>query len=257
LASRLAAEIDLTWQAAPPLLRPLPAGRGVCLLGDFEMTVDGDPIHVPTNIERLITFLAVNPTPQPRAKVARTLAMDITESRAGARLRAALWRIERVAPGWILRDDCRLALAPDVVVDLPNAIAHARRITEDDDQLAVGDERFDDLTCDLLPHWEEEWLLFERERLRQLRVHALESLCRHLTRHQRLAQAIDAGIAAVAAEPLRESAQRALITAHVTEGNVSEARRQFFSYRDLLEESLGISPTDALRDLALAVPGSR
>jgi DNA-binding SARP family transcriptional activator len=219
--------------------------------------MDGDAVRVPTNVERLVAFLAINQTSHQRIRVANALALDITEQRASARLRAALWRIERVSPGWVVRDDCRLALAPDVRVDLPDAISHARRILDEGDLVPVEDEGFDDLMSDLLPHWEDEWLLFERERLRQLRVHALESLARLLTRRDRLAQAIDAGIAAVAAEPLRESAQRALIKAHLAEGNVSEARRQFFAFRDLLEESLGISPTAALRDLAMTPPGPR
>lgn len=240
------------WQRDAPIAREMPAGRVVTLLGDFEMSVDGNAVRVPTNIERLVAYLAVNAIPQPRAKVASTLSMDITESRAGARLRAALWRIEKIAPGWVRRDGCRLSLAPGVVVDLPGALAHARRITDETHELAIGDEAFDDLMFDLLPHWEEEWLIFDRERLRQLRVHALESLCIVLAQRGRLAQAIDAGIAAVATEPLRESAHRALITAHLAEGNVSEARREFFSYRDLLEECLGIAPTSTLRDLALS-----
>lgn len=240
------------WQRGTPVAQPVPAGRVVTLLGDFEMSADGGPVRVPANVERLVAYLAINTIPQPRAKVACTLSMDVPESRAGARLRAALWQIEKTAPGWVRRDGCRLCLAPEVVVDLPLAFAHARRITDEAQELAVDDVGFDDLMFDLLPHWDEEWLIFERERLRQLRVHALETLCVLLAKRGRLAQAIDAGIAAVAIEPLRESAHRALITAHLAEGNVSEARREFFSYRDLLEERLGIAPTCTLRDLALA-----
>lgn len=208
-------------------------------------------ITVPTNVERLMAFLAIHDTPQTRTKVATILWMDTTESQAAARLRAALWRVEKVAPGWLVRNGSRIALSEDVSVDLHDAIAQSMRLTNCGATLNPGGESFEHLRRDLLPHWEEEWLLFERERVRQLRVHALEALCRLLAQCDQLAQAIDAGIAAVASEPLRESAHRALISAHLAEGNVSEARRQFFAYRDLLEEHLGISPTETLRDLAL------
>jgi two-component SAPR family response regulator len=103
------------------------------------------------------------------------------------------------------------------------------------------------LSGDLLPDWDEEWIQFERERLRQLRVHALEALCHRLSAAGRHAEAIDAGQAAVAAEPLRESAQKTLIAAHLAEGNLCEARRQFGLYRDVLWDSLCLSPSEDLQ----------
>jgi len=226
-------------------------GRHLHLLGEFVMSEGRTTISVPTNVERLMAFLAIHDTPQTRTKVATVLWIDTAEPQAAARLRAALWRVEKVAPGWLVREGSRIALSEDVSIDLHDAIAQSMRLTECGATLKPGGESFEHLRRDLLPHWEEEWLLFERERVRQLRVHALEALCHLLTDCDQLAQAIDAGLAAVACEPLRESAHRALISAHLAEGNVSEARRQFFAYRDLLGEQLGISPTETLRDLAL------
>jgi DNA-binding SARP family transcriptional activator len=80
-------------------------------------------------------------------------------------------------------------------------------------------------------------------------MHSLEALCVRLTKAGRHALAIDAGLAAVACEPLRESAQRVLIEAHLAEGNVFEAVRQYDSFRALLRESLRIEPSAALREL--------
>ena len=51
---------------------------------------------------------------------------------------------------------------------------------------------------------------------------------------------------AITAEPLRESAQRALIEAHVAEGNLAEARRGYVLYRDLLRRELGVDPSSDL-----------
>ena len=69
--------------------------------------------------------------------------------------------------------------------------------------------------------------MFERERLRQRLLHAVEALTTHLVDRGRCAEAVEAGLWAVAFDPLRESAQRALITAHLAEGNLVEARRVY------------------------------
>jgi DNA-binding SARP family transcriptional activator len=105
------------------------------------------------------------------------------------------------------------------------------------------------LQHDLLPSWYDDWVLFERERLRQLRIHALETLAATLTRKARFAEAIDAALHAICAEPLRESAHRRLIEAHLAEGNVSEAITQYERYRALLDEALGVPPSPGLRAL--------
>ncbi len=225
-----------------------PTGRRLTLMGEFAMTFGTEVLCVPTNAERLLAFLAVRAAPGTRSTIATTLWIDSTEEQAATKLRATLWRTDKAAPGWVRRAGNMLSLASDVVVDLHRALDQAARLTSEpvDADLALG---VADLERDLLPHWDEEWLLFERERVRQLRVHALESLCRHLTDCGRLAQAIDAGLAAVASEPLRESAHRTLIAAHLSEGNVSEARRQYANYRRLLHDQLGVEPSQRLREL--------
>jgi len=142
-----------------------------------------------------------------------------------------------------------VALSPLVEVDLTRVVGQAKRLVGSDEQLLETDANAESLIGDLLPEWDEDWILFERERLRQLRVHALEALCRRLSVRGRHAEAIDAALAAVAAEPLRESAQHTLITAHLAEGNFSEAVRQYDLYRGLLRDGLGVEPSESMRQL--------
>ncbi|MGW1987567.1 AfsR/SARP family transcriptional regulator [Streptomyces collinus] len=99
---------------------------------------------------------------------------------------------------------------------------------------------------DLLPGWDEEWLLPERERLRQLRLHALDALAEALVREGRPALALEAAWESVRAEPLRESAHRAAVSAHLAEGNLSEAVRHYRSFQRLLREELGVEPSARL-----------
>jgi DNA-binding SARP family transcriptional activator len=94
--------------------------------------------------------------------------------------------------------------------------------------------------------WYDDWVLVERERLRQRMLHRLEELSRRLASAGRFADAVEAAIVAIGAEPLRESAQRVLIEAHVAEGNLSEARRIWREYRDLIHRELGVDPSGAL-----------
>jgi DNA-binding SARP family transcriptional activator len=89
----------------------------------------------------------------------------------------------------------------------------------------------------------------EREHYRQLRLHALESLSEKLTAQGRYAQAVEAGIAAVAAEPLRESAHRTLMKAHLGEGNMTEALHQYRTFRQLLHDELDLGPSEAMEEL--------
>jgi DNA-binding SARP family transcriptional activator len=60
-------------------------------------------------------------------------------------------------------------------------------------------------------------------------------------------------MAAVRAEPLRESAQRALIAAHLAEGNCGEALDQFKSYERLLASELGLCPSAQMLELVSAI----
>lgn len=227
-----------------------PDGAAVQLrvLSGFELRVDGDVAPLPSNVERIVGYLAVHRRAQPRLTVASTLWMDTTEDRAAANLRTALWKCRQSVDNCISVHGNMLALSPSVDVDLDSAVALTHRLL-DDDELRREDCDPGLLIGDLLPGWDEDWVLFERERLRQLCIHALEALCRKLSTAGQPARAIDAGLAVVAAEPLRESAQRVLIAAHLQEGNVSEARRQYLGYRDLLWREMGIEPSESLRAL--------
>jgi DNA-binding SARP family transcriptional activator len=61
--------------------------------------------------------------------------------------------------------------------------------------------------------------------------------------------AVEAALEAVALEPLRESAHRAVIRAHLVEGNRGEALRQLGELRRLLLEELGIQPSTLVTSL--------
>jgi DNA-binding SARP family transcriptional activator len=102
---------------------------------------------------------------------------------------------------------------------------------------------------DLLPGWYDEWVCVERERIRALMLTALDRTAVGLRQAGRCAEAIDAALVAVTADPLREGSQAALITAHLAEGNIVEARRAYRAYRHVLRHEIGLVPSRHLTEL--------
>jgi DNA-binding SARP family transcriptional activator len=107
----------------------------------------------------------------------------------------------------------------------------------------------DILSKELLPGWYDDWVLFECEGWRQLRLHALEALVDRLVVERRYGHAVVAALAAVGVDPLRESARAVLIRVHLAEHNRSEAVREFDRYRRLLRRELDVEPTPSLQAL--------
>jgi DNA-binding SARP family transcriptional activator len=212
----------------------------LCLLGDFALVAGGKPVTVPSGGRRLLAFLGLGTGPVARSRAAAALWPDSAGPQASANLRAALSRLPR--PGGtplVVARQASLGLADHVQTDL-------RRCTDrvDNADLAL-------LESDLLPFWDEDWVVIERERHRQARLHALEDRARDLLEASRFGEALQAALAAAAGEPLRESPHRLAVQAHLAEGNLSEALRQYDTYRALLQNELGLRPSKRLHDLVL------
>ena len=221
----------------------------LALLGGFDLTDDTESVALPTAVQRVVTFVALHDKPVLRGYVAGSLWGDVTDHRASGSLRSALWKLGDRTHALVDVDNERLQLAPDVVVDLRDRIALANRVLDASVELNAEELDESSLSVDLLPDWTEDWVLIERERYHQLRLRALEALCRRLTEMGRLGQAVQAGIAAVAGEPLRESAHRSLIEAHLAQGNAAAALRDYGAFRRMLHTEFGMEPSPAMEDL--------
>jgi DNA-binding SARP family transcriptional activator len=229
------------------------------MLKCFELSANGRIIPVSAGSQRLIIFLALYRRALPRSYVAGILWPDVATDRASANLRASIWRVPPECRSLIDLRTQHIRLALGVTVDYLDAKAIAHRLV---DRLETSDVDLSrrarsQLSSELLPACYDEWVLIERERFRQLRVHALEAQCERLTLRGRYGEAIDAGLAAVCAEPLRESSHRVLIKAHLAEGNLAEACRQYKLYCQILRDELGVEPSEGLRDLASSPSSGR
>lgn len=221
----------------------------VNLLDGFELSIDDAPVPVPLGAQRLLAYLALSSRPVLRVHLAGVLWLEASEDHAFANLRSTLWRLRRCGEGVVETSGQHVCLCPGIEVDVRRSIDLARRVVDSpsDEELLAFDPN--PLRRDLLPDWYDDWALLERERYRQLRLHALDALCDRFTRAGRLALAMETGLASLAAEPLRESAHRALIRIHLAEGNKAEALRQYRLYRRLLQEQLGLEPSSQIEEL--------
>ena len=206
-------------------------------------------IDLALGAQRLLALLALKRQPVRRATLAGTLWSNSDERRASGNLRSALWRLRSTRNEIIQTTSSHVRLSPGVRVDVDDATLLANAMTRPKTSVDVATVDSTVLMFDLLPGWYEDWITFERERFRQLRLHALESLCERQVSAGLYAQAVQSGLAAVDADPLRESAHRALIKAHLAEGNYSEARRQYRALAELLMTDLGIEPSEGIARL--------
>ena len=228
------------------------AATHVCLLGGFSVRMASGALDLAPGCQRLLAFLGLGARRFRRSTVAGTLWPDSSEVRAHASLRSTLARLQRARGGVVDASSTEIGLADAVTVDFDGAREAAYALLRPPTRPVDADAGrvlVDLLSTDLLPGWYDDWVLLETESWRQLRLHALEVLSHSLAAAGHFGDATLAALAAVTADPLRESAHAALITVHLAEGNRSEALRSYAQYRTLLARALGIEPTRKLRDL--------
>jgi DNA-binding SARP family transcriptional activator len=222
------------------------------LMGGFELRCLGEVVPLPLGAQRVLAFLGLHEIPLMRAYVGEVLWPESGRDRASANLRSSLWRIRQTGHYLLEASSSQLNLVSAAKVDVHEDRALARRLLDRSVDCAssdLGPSAMAALSRELLPDWFDEWLLLERERWNQLRLHALEALAERLLAVHKYSQAVEAALAAVWVEPLRESAHRLLIRVHAAEGNWSEALSQYQRYRRLLHRELRVLPTDQMESL--------
>ena len=217
------------------------------LIDGFSVRCGSVEMTIPLGAQRVVAFVALHPVAVTRPYVAGSLWLDVNDDRAAANLRSALWRLGSISPPMIRASRTHLGLDPNVTVDYREAAAGARQLLDPTND--VIDAELSIPPGELLPDWYEDWVTIEREQFHFLRLNALEQLCLRLADRGRLAEAVDAGMAAVAAEPLHESAHRALVRAHMAAGNWWDALRQYESYRTLIGQQLDLPPSPEMEAL--------
>jgi DNA-binding SARP family transcriptional activator len=210
----------------------------------------GRQVALPEGSKRLVAYVALRGRRCERQRAARALWPTVAPHRAAGNLRSAMWRLQGCRARVLVADAHDVWLSPDLRVDVEEVRSWARRVgsgTVERTDLDVHPQAVRAL--DLLPGWYDDWVATERDQLRADLLNAMDALAGLLVREDRCADAVETALSAVSVEPLRESAQRVLIEAHLAEGNRCEAWRSFASYRELLVRELGVRPSLELRRL--------
>ncbi|MGH3933449.1 MAG: AfsR/SARP family transcriptional regulator [Pseudonocardiaceae bacterium] len=132
------------------------------VLGGFRLSAGNTMVAIPLAGQRLVDMLAVR-GPSPRLQVAGLLWPDVPEAQALGCLRTSIWRLRRLRLDVAARPRPELALPPGVAVDVhdPATVVASWR---------NGSRH----SSELLPGWYDDWVLLERERIRQVLLHATE-----------------------------------------------------------------------------------
>ncbi|MQA15038.1 MAG: transcriptional regulator [Pseudonocardiaceae bacterium] len=224
----------------------------VALLGGFECASAGVRIALPLGAQRLLALLALRGGMN-RAAAGECLWPDSTRGRAAANLRSALWRGRQIGDVTLIdRANPRLQLAPTIGIDLQELMSRVRGIrgsARRSPATSGWESMVDALSRDLLPDWCDDWLVLERERWDQFRLHALEGLVQQLLGEEQYMAALQTALVTIAIEPIRETAHRLVIELHIAEGNGASALRHYQRYRGLLQRELGVAPSKRMDQL--------
>lgn len=147
-------------------------GLELGLLGDFRLRLGESIVGLTPRAEHLLAFLALR-SDLSRTAVSAALWPDLDEAQARGCLRSTLWRLPRPdGLPLVAASGERLGLTAFVQVDI--AWLRGRL-----DQWLPGEAppvTVDALSWDLLPTWYDDWLVIDRERQRQIRLHGLERM---------------------------------------------------------------------------------
>ena len=225
----------------------------IAVFGPLELTLDGQTLpQLPAKAQALLVYLALEPRPHPRHRLAGLLWGESTDTQARASLRNVILKLRHAGLDrcLVVRRET-VAFNPDYPVWI-DALAlmgqsHGEPLSDlyRSDFLGELDVRESPLF--------EEWVIERRE---QFRTRAMALLRGEAARHQtegRLAEAVIAARRLVTLDPLQESAHSQLISLLNAHGQPADALRQYEACRRLLAETFGIEPSSELRALAARI----
>lgn len=235
------------------------------LLGKLQIEQDSKPItgFVSTKVQALLSYLAVTGRPHDRQTLATLLWGEMPDAEAKANLRTALFNLRKLVAPYLIIDRQAIAFNRERAYRLdveifqnslgvagileqsrPTGIAQASNLSLPHLRQAVELYRGDFLegfTVREAPYFEE-WLIGQRERLRQLVIQALHMLAIQHTQRGEYAAGIDYTTRLLAIEPWREEGHRQMMILLARSDQRSAALAQYETCRRILADELGVDP---------------
>ena len=241
----------------------MPAQLRIHLFGGFRLTLDEDELSPIATLKArsLFAYLAMHAgVTHTRDLLAGIFWPDLPDAKARRRLSQALWRIQQPLPAaanplQVRKDAVGFRMDAGAWVDV---IAFETAMARGDE--TGWQEALTLYRGEFMRGFYDDWIILERERLRERYLDAVEALLNAHKAVGRLEEALRLARRMARAEPLRERTHQEIMRLNLALGRPQEALRQYDLLRDILDEELGISPspaTEALRQrLEAAITGA-
>ncbi|RLT33952.1 MAG: hypothetical protein DWI57_17185 [Chloroflexi bacterium] len=224
------------------------------LLGGFLLQLNQTPVPGldQPRYQRLLAYLFLHhPTPFSRQRLAFLFWPDSSERQSRTNLRNLIHRLHQNWPEmarWIDASGAEIEWRADgeIEVDVAQfmaALAAAKATANPSAKESHLRQATDCYSGDLLPDIYDDWVLGERERLRNLYVQVLEQISQLLEDDQRYAEAIAFSQRLLRHEPLQESAYRHLMRLYALAGNRAAALRVYHTCVTTFERELSVEPS--------------
>ena len=198
------------------------------MLGQFSISISGEPILISSRpAQSLLSYLILNAgKSHRRERLAGLIWQDATEKNSRQYLRNTLWRIRKeigteklTGEEYILADKISVTLNPKCkywsdVGELEREHINDRSTNDLISTLSLYDG-------ELLPGFNEDWVILERARINAIYEHKIQSLIDCLVQESRWEDVFDWGEKWIALGQVPEPAYRALMLAHMANGDTS------------------------------------
>lgn len=230
----------------------------VQLFGHFRLSMGGEPLpfNAPPKTLPLLAYLLLHRNgPVPRQSLSFLLWPDETEETARANLRRHLHWLRQSLPApaesrpWLLND--AKSLQWNLEANYRLDVAEFERLSAAEDGLLQAVELYQG---DLLSDFYDDWILNERERLRERFFECLNRLVQRYRLQRAYPQAIAFARQWLTHDPLREDVLRQLMALRYEAGDRAGAIEEYETFRQRLYAELGVGPmveTIALFEAAL------
>jgi DNA-binding SARP family transcriptional activator len=224
-------------------------GLQIQLLGEFCLTYNGGrvtAVHSP-RLRALLAYLIVHRgAPQPRQHLAFMFWPDSSEEQARTNLRNLVHLLRQALP----HSDCCLRCEGQVLLWEPH-VPYALDTVEFERAMEAGEyaRAVALYSGDLLPECYGDWIMPERERLRQMYLLALE----HQAQVSEEAREFEAALALaqqlLREDPLCESHCRRVLRLQMLGGNRAAALRTYHAFATALRREVGVDPSPATQQV--------
>jgi DNA-binding SARP family transcriptional activator len=218
------------------------------LFGGFQARLGAEPaLTFPTRkAQALLAYLALPPgRSHPREKLATLLWGGMREPQARKGLRQALFTLRKVTrSAAIVLDAATVTLDLTAVAidvnEFERCVADGTPAALERAAALYRGELLEGIAAQEAPF--EEWLLAERERLRELALEALAKLLAHQRDAASTGAAAQTAVRLLGIDPLQESVHRVLMRLYLDSGRRPAALRQYQLCVSALQRELGVEP---------------